>query len=133
VHLVENPAFPSFLHGHEVLITTVLLLVLGGVFLIGFSEAIGVAIPLVAIFLVLNAAIVVVGAVEVFTEPGAIGTWVDRLTENGSGFADIAGPAGDGRCGPWCWSTPRSASASPSRSAPTSTRRQAPTPPASSP
>jgi hypothetical protein len=93
VHLVENPAFPSALHGHEVLITTVLLLVLGGVFLLGFSEAIGVAIPLVAIFLALNATIVVVGAVEVFTTPGALSHWVDRLTENGGGFFDIAGPA----------------------------------------
>jgi hypothetical protein len=93
VHMVENPAFPGFLHGQEVLITTVLLLVLGGVFLRGFSEAIGVAIPLVAIFLLLNAVIVVVGGVEVVTEPGALPVWVDRLTESGGGFFDIAGPA----------------------------------------
>jgi hypothetical protein len=93
VHVVENPAFPGFLHGHEVLITTVLLLILGGVFLLGFSEAIGVAIPLVAIFLALNAVIVVVGVVEVLTTPDAIPRWVDRLTENGSGLGDIAGPA----------------------------------------
>ncbi|HEX6360522.1 amino acid transporter [Actinophytocola sp.] len=93
VHMVENPAFPSFLHGHEVLITTVLLLILGGVFLLGFSEAIGVAIPLVAIFLVLNAVIVGVGVVDVLGEPDAVSRWVDRLTENGGGFLDIAGPA----------------------------------------
>lgn len=93
VHLVENPAFPSFLHGHEVLITVLLLVILGGVFLLGFSEAIGVAIPLVAIFLALNAAIVVVGGIEVFSTAGALEEWVDRLTENGGGFFDIAGPA----------------------------------------
>lgn len=93
VHLVENPAFPGFLHGQEVLITTVLLLVLGGVFLLGFSEAIGVAIPLVAIFLGLNAVIVAVGAVEMFSTPGVLGQWADRLTENGTGFLDITGPA----------------------------------------
>ncbi|TDV55100.1 amino acid transporter [Actinophytocola oryzae] len=93
VHMVENPAFPAVLHGHEVIITVVLLLVLGGVFLLGFSEAIGVAIPLVAIFLVLNAVIVVVGAVDVFGEPDALSRWTDRLTESGGGFLDIAGPA----------------------------------------
>jgi hypothetical protein len=93
VHLVENPASPGFLHGNEVLITVVLLLVLGGVFLLGFSEAIGVAIPLVAIFLALNATIVVVGVVEVFTTPGALSTWAGALTEGGGGFFDLAGPA----------------------------------------
>src|SRR5215475_3105709 len=63
VHMIENPVFPSFLHGHAVLITVILLLILGGVFLLGFSEAVAVAIPLVGIFLLLNAIIVVVGFV----------------------------------------------------------------------
>jgi hypothetical protein len=93
VHMVENPAFPGFLHGQEVLITVVLLVILGGVFLLGFSEAIGVAIPLVAAFLGLNAVIVVVGVVEVIQEPAAMSQWVDRLTAGGGGFLDIAGPA----------------------------------------
>jgi hypothetical protein len=93
VHMVENPSFPGFLHGHEVLITVLLLVVLGGVFLLGFSEAIGVAIPLVAVFLLLNAIIVGVGVAEVFSAPDALSRWVDRLTEHGSGFFDIAGPA----------------------------------------
>ena len=45
VHIVENPFFPAFLHGHEVVLTVVLLLVLGGVFLLGFTEAVSVATP----------------------------------------------------------------------------------------
>src|SRR6187399_3233126 len=49
VHLIENPLAPASLHGRAVAITVVLLLILGGVFLLGFTEAIGVAIPLVAI------------------------------------------------------------------------------------
>jgi hypothetical protein len=92
VHMVENPALPGFLHGQEVLITVVLLLILGGVFLLGFSEAIGVAIPLVVAFLGLNAVIVAVGVVEVVQEPAAMSQWVDRLTAGG-GFLDITGTA----------------------------------------
>ena len=71
----------------------VLLLILGGVFLLGFSEAVGVAIPLVAVFLGLNAVIVVVGLVEVFTTPGALSGWTDALTAGGGGFGGIVGPA----------------------------------------
>ncbi len=93
VHIVENPYFPHFLHGHEVGLTVVLLLVLGGVFLLGFSEAVSVAIPLVAVFLALNAVIVVVGVVDVFTTPGAWSAWTDDLLDGGSGFGDLAGPA----------------------------------------
>lgn len=93
VHMVENPSFPGFLHGHEVLITVVLLLILGGVFLLGFSEAVGVAIPLVAVFLLLNAVIVGAGLIDILAEPAALSTWVDALTAGGSGFLDIVGPA----------------------------------------
>lgn len=93
VHMSENPYLPGFMHGHEVLITVVLLLVLGFVFLLGFSEAVGVAIPLVAIFLLLNAVVTIVGLVDVFGTPGAFSAWTDRLTEHGSGFMDIVGPS----------------------------------------
>jgi hypothetical protein len=93
VHMLENPFFPDFLEGHAVAVTIVLLLILGGVFLLGFSEAVVVAIPLVAVFLLLNAVVVVVGIVEVLTEPGALSTWLDRLTSGGGGFGGIVRPA----------------------------------------
>jgi hypothetical protein len=93
VHMSENPALPAFLHGHGVLITVILLLILGFVFLLGFSEAVGVAIPLVAIFLALNAVITVVGVVSVFTTPGALSGWRSALTSSGSGFLGVLGPA----------------------------------------
>ena len=93
VHMLENPYLPGFLHGHAVLITVALLLILGGVFLLGFSEAVVVAIPLVAIFLGLNAVIVAVGVAEVVKSPDVLNTWTTALTANGTGFIDIAGPA----------------------------------------
>jgi len=93
VHLLENPYVPGFLHGQAVPITIVLLLVLGGVFLLGFSEAVVVAIPLVAVFLLLNAVVVVVGVVEVFTEPGVLSGWQDRLSSGGGGLGALLGPA----------------------------------------
>src|ERR1700742_4557605 len=47
VHMAENPYLPHFVGDHNVLITVILLLILGFVFLLGFSEAVSVAIPLV--------------------------------------------------------------------------------------
>ncbi|MGY4644117.1 amino acid transporter [Cellulomonas sp. URHB0016] len=93
VHVLENPFFPDALQGRAVAITIVLLLVLGGVFLLGFTEAIAVAIPLVAIFLALNAVVVVLGVAEIVAHPELIEGWTQRLTAGGSGVGDIAGPA----------------------------------------
>jgi hypothetical protein len=92
VHVVENPFFPSVLHGHEVALTVALLLILGGVFLLGFSEAVKVAIPLVAVFLALNAVVIGVGVAHVLTDPEAWSAWTGSLTDLG-GFGDLAGPA----------------------------------------
>ncbi|MEU8072913.1 amino acid transporter [Micromonospora sp. NPDC048169] len=86
VHLLENPVLPaSFPHGGAaaVLVTVVLLLVLGGVFLLGFSEAVQVAIPLVVAFLTLNAVVVVAGVAEVVADPGLLGDWTGRLAHTG--------------------------------------------------
>ncbi|MFI9152315.1 amino acid transporter [Streptomyces sp. NPDC053367] len=93
VHVMENPFFPAALHGHEVALTVALLLVLGGVFLLGFSEAVGIAIPLVGVFLVLNAVVIGVGLAHVFTTPGAWSDWTDALVGGGTGVGDLLGPA----------------------------------------
>jgi hypothetical protein len=89
VHLLENSYRPSFLAGHAVAITVVLLLILGGVFLLGFREAVVVAIPLVAVFLLLNAVVVGVGLYHVITAPGALTGWTGALTSRGG----VLGPA----------------------------------------
>jgi len=45
VHMLENPYLRDVLHGQAVPTTVALLLILGGVFLLGFTEAVAVAIP----------------------------------------------------------------------------------------
>jgi hypothetical protein len=93
VHALENPYAPQFAEGWAVPVTVVLLLILGGVFLMGFNEAVGVAIPLVAVFPRLNAVVVVVGLVDVFGTAGALSTWTDALASTGGGFGGLIGPA----------------------------------------
>ncbi|WP_411709902.1 amino acid transporter [Arthrobacter sp. B10-11] len=92
VHMLENPFLHDYLDGKAVLITVVLLLILGGVFLLGFSEAVVVAIPLVAVFLLLNAVVIIAGAARVISDPAALDSWTGLLASRG-GIADIVGPA----------------------------------------
>ncbi|MDQ0734745.1 amino acid transporter [Arthrobacter agilis] len=80
VHMLENPLAPTFLDDQAVLITVLLLLILGGVFLLGFTEAVIVAIPVVGVFLAMNAVVIAVGMRAVFTEPGALTSWLNALT-----------------------------------------------------
>jgi len=93
VHLVENPLMPEALQGQAVAITIVLLLVLGGVFLLGFTEAVNVAIPLVAVFLALNAIVIVTGLVDLAADPVVVEDWWALLTSSGGGFSGILLPA----------------------------------------
>jgi hypothetical protein len=87
-HFVENPFAPGVLSSHPVLLTIGLLVVLGGVFLAGFSEAVTIAIPLVAAFLLLNAVVVVTGLWQVLTHPGVVSGWLDALSATG-GFGPL--------------------------------------------
>jgi hypothetical protein len=91
-HVIENPITPDALHGQKVTITLVLLAVLAAVFLAGFSEAVTVAIPLVATYLALNAVIVVAGLIDVIREDGVVHGWWQRVTD-GSGAGSILGTA----------------------------------------
>jgi hypothetical protein len=93
LHVLENPHAPQFLHGHAVALTVILLLLLGGVFLLGFSEAVSVAIPLVAVFLALNAVIIGVGVAEIIASPDAWSAWTAALTSAGAGDGGLIVPA----------------------------------------
>ncbi len=93
VHLLENPLVPHFMEGQAVVVTVILLLILGGVFLLGFTEAVAVAIPLVAVFLLMNAVIIGSGLVEVFTSPQLLSNWTAALGSAGAGPGGLIGPA----------------------------------------
>ena len=89
-HIVENPHVPAAFHGHEVALTLLLLGALGAVFLRGFTEAIGVAVALVAAYLALNLVVVSVGLWHVATAPGVVGDWTTALTaQHGSPLAMV--------------------------------------------
>lgn len=89
VHIIENPRAPAFLEGQAVTVTIVLLLILGGVFLLGFNEAVNVAIPLVVVFLVLNAVVVAVAVAAIVADPGTFDDWLSRVAASGSA-GDVA-------------------------------------------
>jgi len=85
-HLVENPILQPYLHGARVPVTLVLIAVLGGVFLMGFSEAIGVAVVIVIFYLALNAVVIAVATTAIIQEPLALVSWQDVL------FRDFESP-----------------------------------------
>src|SRR4051794_27309613 len=67
-HVVGNPHVPAVLHGQEIAITLFLVALLGAVFLRGMGEAVGVAVALVAVYLLLNLVVVAVSFWHVFED-----------------------------------------------------------------
>jgi hypothetical protein len=79
VHIAENPLVPESFRDLKVVITLVLLAVLGGIFLKGFREAIGIAVFIVGAYLLLNLIVVAVGFYEITTHPQNVASWQDAL------------------------------------------------------
>ncbi|MCY7375749.1 MAG: hypothetical protein LH472_07225 [Pyrinomonadaceae bacterium] len=80
-HVIENPFVLAHLPfmNHPVLITVGFIALLGAVFLKGFKEAIGIAVVLVVIYLLLNLVVVAVGFYEIFTHPDLLTNWKTAL------------------------------------------------------
>ena len=81
-HLAENPLLNSWLGGHEVGITLVLLALLGAVFLKGFKEAIGIAVVLVVGYLGLSLVVIGDGLALVAAQPGLALDWQAALRQS---------------------------------------------------
>lgn len=78
-HIIENPLIPHFLHGQNIAITLVLIALLGIVFLKGFQEAIGIAVCLVIVYLLLNFITIVTGIYQIGQHPAVIVNWQTAL------------------------------------------------------
>ena len=78
-HIIENPLVPNFLHGQVVGITLILIALLGAVFIKGFKEAIGIAVYLVGIYLLLNLVVIGFGVYQIVIHPEAIASWQSAL------------------------------------------------------
>ena len=78
-HIVENPMMPHAMKNWSVPITLVLIGLLGAVFLKGFNEAIGIAVALVAIYIMMNCIVVGYGIMQLVQHPELISGWQSRL------------------------------------------------------
>jgi hypothetical protein len=77
-HLIQNPLTPLWLD-HPMVVTLLLLLTLGAIFLRGFREAIALAVGLVGIYLALNVIVVLNGLQEILRHPHLIMEWKGSL------------------------------------------------------
>lgn len=80
-HIVENPVlkmFPTWMLD-RVGVTTLLIAILGGIFLLGFREAIGVSVAVVALYLVLNIVVLGESLHHLFMNPQLITQWQNKL------------------------------------------------------
>ena len=77
-HIVENPFVREHMEflAYPVIVTLVLIGLLGMIFLRGFNEAIGIAVGIVAVFLVLNVVTIARGIYEIgWVHPEAFSNW----------------------------------------------------------
>jgi hypothetical protein len=77
-HFVHNPYAPTWLH-NQMVVTLLLLAVLGAIFLKGFKEAIGIAVILVVVYLLLNMVITLIAINAIFYQPEALSQWKSAL------------------------------------------------------
>ncbi|HEX8706680.1 MAG TPA: hypothetical protein VF723_00340 [Pyrinomonadaceae bacterium] len=80
-HVTENPFVKEHLPflDHPIGVTLALIAVLGAIFLKGFKEAIGIAVILVGVYLLLNVIVIGTGIFHLLTEPGHFSAWKATL------------------------------------------------------
>ncbi|HEY0734248.1 MAG TPA: hypothetical protein VGD69_05040, partial [Herpetosiphonaceae bacterium] len=85
-HIIENPLVPHALD-YPVVLTLVLIALLGAVFLKGFNEAIGIAVGVVAAYILLSLIVVGTGIYEIILNPALLTNWQNALfTSHGNVF-----------------------------------------------
>ena len=89
VHLIDNPMWqyaPAFVlqwspDQQRMALTMTLLVLLGGTFVRGFKEAIGLAVVIVAVYLVLNLLVIGSGLAYLAVHPEFLTRWYTHLVE----------------------------------------------------
>ena len=83
LHAIENPFLHTYLGGHQMLVTIVLLFGLALLFLRGFNEAIGLATFVAVPYLLLNLVVLARGLIEVLSHPELLPGWKAALSTRG--------------------------------------------------
>jgi len=80
-HILENPVVQqlNFVPHNPIFCTSLLLLLLAGVFLMGFREAIGISTALVIAYISLNIYILTVGGQKILANPALLNNWQLQL------------------------------------------------------
>ncbi len=87
-HVVENPLVGEFFTSRT-FVTVTLIAFLGGIFLKGFKEVIGIAVILVAVYLVLNCVLLFVGLGEIVRHPEYISNWWTNIRASNPSLLDM--------------------------------------------
>jgi hypothetical protein len=98
-HIIHNSFVENHLPGidHPVAVTLVLVGLLSAVFLKGFKEAIGIAVFLVSVYLLLNLVVIATGMLAIAADPSLLGNWQTAVFATGGsagGFGSILMIAG---------------------------------------
>jgi hypothetical protein len=92
-HALENPLTPHWFTGTgwQIGVTLFLLALLAVVFLRGFREAIGIAVVLVAVYLALNAVVIVVAFLHIGAHPVVVDDWWAAMFRQNGNWAQVIG------------------------------------------
>jgi hypothetical protein len=91
-HIVENPLTPTWLE-YPVAVTLILIALLGAVFLKGFKEAIGIAVGVVAVYILLSLVVVGEGFYRIAQAPEVLANWRQALFMQHSSVLAMVGAA----------------------------------------
>ncbi|MBU6452161.1 MAG: amino acid transporter [Cyanobacteria bacterium REEB67] len=90
-HIVNNEMLNHILPFGQIWLTLMLVLILGGIFLLGFKEAIGVSFALVTLYLGLNVVVVGKAIIVLFEHPEYFSNWTNALYTEHHSIAKMIG------------------------------------------
>lgn len=97
-HLIHNPLWRQLptIAQSPLILTMFLLVMLGGVFIRGMKEAIGIAVALVLVYLVMNVIVIGSGVYCIFSHPSVLAEWFDQVRYGDWHMAETPPFAGTG-------------------------------------